>query len=157
MSAAILPCRPGRRSSRFCAKVPSLGYATYYAEQHGLHKEQSPFHVDAGENRFENDYYRLTLDARTGGIKSLYDKRGQKELVRQDSKYACNELVAREDDEVDNKCHFTGKQWLMREQPSAIEVAEQGPVRLVVEVTGRVVDDSTVPAGDHSLSRSAPG
>ena len=138
----------GQSQVAFCAKVPSLGYATYYAvlesgEDTARAAEKSPFQVEAEENRFQNDFYRLTLDPRTGGIKSLFDKRGQKELVRQDSKYACNELMAKEDDEVDNKCHFTGKEWMMRQQPSSIKVVEQGPVRLVVEVTGRVVDDST--------------
>ena len=133
-----------RRRSPFRADVPSLGYAAYYAvAQRATKPETSPFDADTEKNRFENDFYRLTLDPGSGGIKSLFDKRGRKELVRQDSHYACNELVAREDDEVDNKCHFTGKQWLMREQPSMIRVVENGPVRLVVEVTGRVVDDST--------------
>ena len=127
----------------FCADVPSLGYATYYAVAKAAPAAASPFRADVEQNRFENDFYRLTLDPDTGGIKSLFDKRGRKELVRQDSHYACNELVAREDDEVDNKCHFTGKKWQMREQPSTIKVVENGPVRLVVEVMGRVVDDST--------------
>ena len=129
----------------FGAEVPSLGYATYYATTDNTFAPAiapEPFQIDARRNRFENRFYRVVLDARTGGIKSFYDKQGRKELVRQDSRYACNELVAREDDEVDNKCHFTGKQWSMREQPSAIKVVEHGPVRLVVEVTGRVLDDS---------------
>ena len=128
----------------FYAEVPSLGYATYYVTgEKAAPPAASPFQVDVERNRFENDFYRIVVDSATGGIRSLYDKRRQKELVRQDGKYACNELVARENDEVDIKTHLTGKQWLMREHPSSVKVTENGPVRLVVEVAGQFMDHST--------------
>ena len=38
--------------------------------------------------------------------------------------------------------HLTGKQWRMREHPSTIRVAENGPVRLVIEVSGRLLEHS---------------
>ena len=127
----------------FCAQVPSLGYATYYITPSGAAPQAaSPFRADSANLAFDNDFYRIMLDAATGGIRSLYDKRTQKELVRQGSNYACNELMALEDDDVDIRRHLTGRQWRMREHPSTIKVVENGPVRLVVEVAGRFLENS---------------
>jgi alpha-mannosidase len=127
----------------FCADVPSLGYATYYAVGgQSTAPAASPFQIDLAKNTFENGFYRIKLDPSTGGIQSILDKRTQKELVRQGGKYQCNELVGLEDDEVDIRMHLTGKRWRMREHPSTIRVAENGPVRLVVEVTGQLLEHS---------------
>jgi alpha-mannosidase len=128
----------------FCADVASLGYATYYATwRRDAPRSPSPFLVELNTKRFENSFFRLELDAATGGLKSVYDKRTRTELIRQNSRYACNELRALEDDEVDIRAHLTGKQWLMRQYPSIVTVAENGPVRLVVEVAGEFLDRSS--------------
>jgi alpha-mannosidase len=127
----------------FCADVPSLGYATYYVVGgQSMGPAASPFQIDSANNTFENGFYRIKLDPSTGGIQSILDKRTQKELVRQAGKYQCNELVWLEDDEVDIRMHLTGKRWRMRENPSAIRVAENGPVRLVIEVAGQLLEHS---------------
>jgi alpha-mannosidase len=128
----------------FCAEVPSLGYATYYVTSDAPRPQAaSPFRVDLGKNLLENEFYRLGLDAATGGIRSIQDKRTGRELVRKAGPYACNELVALEDDDIDTHSHLTGKQWRMREHPSTIRVVEDGPVRLVIEVAGRFLESSS--------------
>ncbi len=129
----------------FCAEVPSLGYTTFYACQTAKPKSPgsgSRFRVDLAGQTFENDFFRLQLDRPSGGIKSLYDKKSRRELVRQNDKYVCNELLALEDDDVDIGTHLTGRQWLGREHSSAVRVAENGPVRLVIEVTGGLLQGS---------------
>ena len=127
----------------FLADVPSLGYATYYAiDGQSAAPAASPFEVDTANYTFQNGFYRIRLDPSTGAIQNILDKHTQKELVRQGGKYQCNELVALEDDEVDIRMHLTGKQWRMREHPAKIRVAENGPVRLVVEVEGKLLEDS---------------
>lgn len=127
----------------FSADVPSLGYATYYLiDGQAATLPASPFQIDAANNVFENSFYRIQFDPSTGAIRSILDKRTQKELVRQGGKYQCNELVALEDDDVDIRMHLTGKQWRMREHPATIRVAEDGPVRLVIEVNGKLLEHS---------------
>ncbi|MBM4039611.1 MAG: hypothetical protein FJ290_13975, partial [Planctomycetes bacterium] len=128
----------------FCAEVPSLGYATYYASWDASEKAlPSPFRVDAATSRFENDFYRVELDPKTGGAASLHDKRSRQELVRRHGGLAWGELVALEDDDMDIRCHLTGKRWAAHDYTSKISVAENGPVRLVVEVAGPFMDAST--------------
>jgi alpha-mannosidase len=128
----------------FPADVPSLGYATYYVvEEQSTAPAALPFQVDEANTTFENRFYRIRFDPSTGAIQSILDKRTQNELVRQGGKYQCNELIAVEDNEVDIRMHLTGKEWRMREHPSKIRVAENGPVRLVIEVDGRLLEGST--------------
>ena len=128
----------------FLADVPAMGYATYYVPWgKAPAATPSPFTVDVASNRFENQFYRVRLDAATGAISSLLDKRNGRELVRQASVYGFNELVAFEDTDEDIGMHLTGKRWLGREHASTIKVVENGPVRLVIEVSGQFLDTST--------------
>jgi alpha-mannosidase len=136
-------CKDDKVRVAFCADVPSLGYSTYYViKRQSAAPADSPFQMDSANNTFENNFYRIRLDPSTGGIPSILEKRTQKELVRQGGKYQCNELVGLEDDEVDIRMHLTGKQWRMREHASTLRVAENGPVRLVIEVTGGLLNQS---------------
>jgi alpha-mannosidase len=128
----------------FCADVPSLGYATYYATWTNKQPAAaSPFTVDGATQTFENSFYRVQLDPAKGQIKSLIDRQTGRELVQQDSKFGFNELVAMEDTDEDIGMHLTGNQWLGREHPSIIKVVENGPVRLVIEVAGQLLDASS--------------
>jgi alpha-mannosidase len=78
-------------------KVPSMGYKTYYLEafQEEIKggrdrnnqiplKPTYPSNVDASSNNdtFENQFYRITFGK--GGLKSIYDKQLQKELLMTD-------------------------------------------------------------------------
>jgi alpha-mannosidase len=127
----------------FVAGVPSLGYASYYLAWRNKTQAASAFQIDLARHTFENKFFRLELNPATSGIRSLFDKRNSRELAGQDGPYACNELVAFEDDDEDIGLHLTGKRWLAREQPSTIRVLEQGPVRLVIEVSGKILDASS--------------
>ena len=48
-----------------------------------------------------------------------------------------------EDNDIDIGTHLTGRRWLGRAHPSTIHVLENGPVRLVIEVKGKLLDAST--------------
>lgn len=135
--------KSGKIQIVFCTDVPSLGYSTYYALLDRKQPESvSPLVVDPNKNIFENAFYRLVLDGKTGGIKSILDKRNNQELVKQNSKFTLNELLALEDSDNDTGTHFTGKQWLMREYPSTFQIVENGSVRLVIAVEGMFIDNS---------------
>jgi alpha-mannosidase len=127
----------------FPAEVPALGYATYYASwADAPASASSPFTVDVANHTFENSFYRLRLDPATGTIRSLLDKRRNRELVRQGSAYGCNELVVFEDTDEDIGMRLTGRRWLAREHASSIDVVENGPVRLVIQVGGKLLQAS---------------
>jgi alpha-mannosidase len=77
-------------------KVPSMGYKTYYlqpfaeAVKNGDQGNQipliptNPSNIDASANAdsFENQFYKITFSK--GGLKSIYDKQLQKELLQTD-------------------------------------------------------------------------
>ncbi len=145
--ARLVPCQVTASNTHqsvriiFPAQVPSLGYATYYVSW-VKDAEPDAFRFNTGGNTFENSFYRLELDPVTGGIKHLLDKRTGRELVRSNSRYSFNELMALEDDDVDIGLHLTGRQWFAREHPSRIQVTENGPVRLVIEIQGKLLQRS---------------
>jgi len=74
---------------RFLAEdVPGLGYKLF-----AIRPVKSPSDSVAKlatpppDNTFESPYYRLTIDAATGSIRSIWDKQLQKELVDKQSPY----------------------------------------------------------------------
>lgn len=73
--------------------VPAMGYKGY-----ALRKADSPrdplLAVSVGSGpTMENQYYRLEVDMRTGGLKSLYDKTVGRELVDQGAAYTLNQFL----------------------------------------------------------------
>jgi alpha-mannosidase len=76
---------------RFVARdVPALGYKVYLLR----HTDQAvtpPHALHTGV--LENDYYRIALDPATGAVRSIYDKRLQRELVDQQSPYRFGEYL----------------------------------------------------------------
>ena len=71
----------GRQHFIFAAKVPSMGYATYNLQKNVPSTLSSPEEFSIADNVMENRKYRVTIDAATGDIKSLYDKTLSQELL----------------------------------------------------------------------------
>jgi hypothetical protein len=107
--------------------VPPLGYKTYR-----LLPTQNPptfsGNINAEESSLENRFFKVTLDPRTGGIASIYDKELSHEIVDQDAADKLNQFVAR--------WVQTGK----REGPSSAKITkgQTGPVygSLVIRSAG---------------------
>lgn len=73
----------------FAEKVPSMGYKTYALEfRKGA---DNPEFEMVQAPQFENDFYNVQFDTKTGGIKSLFDKKLNRELVDQDAQFKLNE------------------------------------------------------------------
>ncbi|HXC35405.1 MAG TPA: glycoside hydrolase family 38 C-terminal domain-containing protein, partial [Candidatus Acidoferrales bacterium] len=72
--------------------LPAIGYRTY--REIGL-KEIPPDAVEISGNRIENEYYRVTLNPKTGGIASIYDKQPGRQLVDTRADYDLGELIYR--------------------------------------------------------------
>lgn len=79
----------GQLSFIFIAEnVPSIGYKTYYL---GGYEGRPDVQTRSGNNSFENSYYKIEFAA--GGVKSIYDKRINKELVNS-SKFLAGEVLS---------------------------------------------------------------
>ncbi|KPJ64725.1 hypothetical protein AMK68_00750, partial [candidate division KD3-62 bacterium DG_56] len=90
-----VPCRTGLRGRdpqiHLVARVPASGYRTYLVvpgEPKAVKGE-----VRLRGNVFENRYYRVTLDRKTGGISSIYDKELRRELVDRRSPHVANQYI----------------------------------------------------------------
>ena len=80
---------------RFLAQdVPSLGYKCYQVVQlKGRASSPSVEPPLPPDNRLENSFYRIEIDASTGGVKSLFDKQLNRELVDVKSPYRLNQYL----------------------------------------------------------------
>lgn len=119
------------RTIMFLARdVPSLGYKTY------ILKRQRPKNLQSGllatPERVENEYFTVSLDSRSGWVRSIVDKRTGREVLSGDGNKL--QLLADYPSAWDAwNVGLTGVEY-----PSTfrkIEIVERGPVRTVVRVT----------------------
>jgi alpha-mannosidase len=136
----------------FAAKVPSVGYSVYNVEPDTGAVNSRSF-LQVSENSLENAFYRVTLNS-DGDVASIFDKSIGKELLAAPARLAIS---------YDNPQQWPA--WNMdwdQEQaapreyvrgPAKIRVAENGPVRVAVEVIretagSRFVQTIRLSAGD---------
>ena len=112
--------------------MPAGGYKTFYVDmtKPGEFNEAIPF----TGNTFETDFFRIKFDMKTGGIVSLYDKRYNKEYVKEGGEL--NKLrIYLEDKKGGMKSWTINK--IVREEDvtnvQSVKVVENGPVRACVE------------------------
>ncbi len=72
--------------------IPPLGYAVFTIAPAENALEVKPRTVFRS-NTLENDFYRVTIDPRSGGLASLYDKQLKVELVDQACSYRLNQYI----------------------------------------------------------------
>ncbi|MBN1917464.1 MAG: hypothetical protein JW889_06105, partial [Verrucomicrobia bacterium] len=74
--------------------VPAVGYRTYrITDKKRAAPADSALRVEGAA--IENEFYRVTLDEKTGAVVSIYDKELERELVDPSAGYGVNELFAR--------------------------------------------------------------
>ena len=90
-----LPCQltrfaEGKQGFIFAGHVPSMGFATFDVEELSeiAHTSSSDSTFTISENQMENNKYRVTLNAQTGDIKSIYDKKIKQELLNSPLRFA---------------------------------------------------------------------
>jgi hypothetical protein len=87
----VLSTGPAYRRVRFLAQnVPSVGYKAYALKQSTVEPEVPQA---LSEGTLENQYYKVTLDPDGGGVKSIYDKELNQELVNASSPYAFDQYL----------------------------------------------------------------
>ena len=70
---------------RFLAKdLPAVGYKCF-SISYG--NDRKPADTNSNQNTVENAFYRLTIEAGSGALKSIYDKQLQREIVDSNSPY----------------------------------------------------------------------
>jgi len=126
----------GRPDTLFAAKVPAMGYTTYYMKD-----EESPQYeseVKAFKNGIENQHLIVEFEGHTGYIKRIYDKDEERELL---SGYGAVPVVI---DETGHDTWSHAKNFFTKEMAhfgdAKIQVIEEGPVRVTVEVISRYND-----------------
>lgn len=126
--------------------IPAGGYKTFYVDmtRPGEQNEAIPFH----DNTFETDFFRVKFDMKTGGIVSLYDKRSNKEYVRDGEQL--NKLRVYLEDKKGGMKSWTINKIVGEEDVTnikSVKVVEKGPVRACIE---------TVKTWENQVLRNAP-
>jgi hypothetical protein len=87
-----VPCQalPEGGSCFVATALPSVGYRSYRSATPAGSAKQA---ATISGNVMENEFYRVTLDPRTGALKSIFDKESRRELVDADSEYGLGELI----------------------------------------------------------------
>ena len=126
-------------------KVPALGYATFFVRpaQQLAHR---PSVLKASPQGLENEFIRLTVDAKTGCITSLYDKRGGAETLAPANSdtggpkdFACGNLLQtfvdtpKEYDAWNIDADFEKQYWSL-DKADEVKLIESGPLRAVIRV-----------------------
>jgi hypothetical protein len=94
----VLRDEPAYQRIRFMARgVPAIGYKTYQVRDKaaGATPETPPATAasQSQPDTIENDFYRVRLDAESGAIRSIYDKRLGRELADESSPYRFGQYV----------------------------------------------------------------
>ncbi len=135
----VLERTPGDDQTRFRAvflaeNVPSFGYRIYRAVPFGgtLEPARTRLVVDAGS--LENEYLKVDIDTKTGWIKSLYDKRGHREVFSGPGN-VLQSIVDEPESMSAWNLGLRGNALNTGETGAAVQVIEAGPVRGVIRIT----------------------
>jgi alpha-mannosidase len=112
--------------------MPAGGYRTFYVDI----TKPAEFNqaISFNNNTFETDFFRIKFDMMTGGIISLFDKRSNKEYVRDGGEF--NKLRIYLEDKNGGMKSWTINKIVREEDVTNVEsvkVIENGPVRACVE------------------------
>jgi alpha-mannosidase len=112
--------------------MPAGGYRTFYVDmtKPGEFSQPIPF----TDNTFETDFFKIKFDMKTGGIVSLYDKRSNKEYVKDGGQL--NKLRIYLEDRKGGMKSWTINKIVKEEDVTnvaSVKVVENGPVRACVE------------------------
>jgi len=72
--------------------IPAIGYKIYRILT-SERQPECPEEFQSREDSFENDYYRINIDAKTGAVARLYDKELEKELTDTESPWQIGQFI----------------------------------------------------------------
>ena len=90
---AVLPCQalPEGGNCFVAEDLPAIGYRLYRNQI--APTDNAPEAARISGNQIENEFYRVTLNPKTGGISSIYDRQIGCELVDTNSDFDLGELI----------------------------------------------------------------
>jgi len=123
----------------FVADVPALGYSTYYLKEGTV-----DFETLAKDLTLENEFLRVTVDARTGTIRELYDKKANR-IVFNRFQYEATQPKENNLFQVLHEAPHPMSAWIIGEitnvenllKPEEVKLVENGPVRSKIRVVYR--------------------
>ncbi|MGI6019138.1 MAG: alpha-mannosidase [Marvinbryantia sp.] len=123
-------CRvEGRRRITFMADVPALGYALYYAKPKEAENEEEKKSDALNPYILENRYIKVIFSQETGTIESIYDKKNEREVLKERSSVAIiedlNDTWGHQLKKLDKK--------IGEFQMISAKIADCGPVRKAVQ------------------------
>lgn len=118
--------------------IPALGYKTYKIKKDKINNQHN---IQITTKNIETPFYKINLDEQ-GLFTSIYDKRNNRELLKENQKG--NLLIAYEDkpmnfDNWDIDNYYTEKKWEITDLES-IEVIENGNIRSCLEIKRKFCD-----------------
>ena len=107
--------------------LPAIGYRSYRQAASARPVDNA---VRFSEGQMENEFYRVSLEGRTGALKSILDKETGRELVDPQSEYGLGEMIYVSGGEGSSAMHFGGPApKLAIHRPQAARVRQtNGPV-----------------------------
>ena len=151
------------------AGVPGLGYRTYYVR--GAAKHAAVSEIKASGEALENDLVRLKVDAQTGCMTSLYDKRSKTEALAASetdtggpTQSVCGNLLQafrdkpKQWDAWNIDADFEKEHWDL-DHADEVKLVESGPLRAILRVKNHFqnstfVRDITITAGSPRVDVS---
>ncbi len=121
---------PGSRNRLcFSAELPSMGYEVFrLVPRAGAGQTE---HLPATESSIENDFFRLEINADTGCLASLHDKRHGFEWLRRE---AARLVVISDPSDTWSHGILRFDTEIGQFSPTAVELVEHGPVRSTLRV-----------------------
>ncbi len=127
----------------FLAKVPSMGYKTFYLVE-GEGSVEGSTNLTESDNVLENEFFRVEIEKESGTVKSLYDKSAGRFVV-QKNRYLYTRPVFSNLLQVLYELPHNMSAWIIGEisrsenliRGAKTEPIETGPVRATVKVTHR--------------------
>ncbi len=139
-------------ATMFNADLPPLGYSVFWAYRE---KESNEFTLEkmlsATDSTLENEWNKLTFDASTGWITSIFDKKNGLEILT----YPASPIVL-DDSETDTWAHgvTSFRKDIGQFVDSKITLLENGPLRCTLRVVSKF--GSSTLQQDFSLYRDIP-
>ena len=137
-----------RREGRFYAimaeDIPAMGYKTFNIIIEDKQKDAAK-RTQMIDNVIENNFYKITLNPETGGIKSLFDKELGRELVDSESSWDLGAFIY---EKLDNRRqmeqHRTDNYTRVGLSDAVITAGEHGDIYQSIHVRGKApgVDES---------------
>ena len=134
----------------FMAKLPAMGYSTFWLKK-GMPQVQTDQHLICTERTLENDFLKIEIDEKTGGIRQLTDKETGKNYF---SAPGCVGVVI-DEHHSDTWGHglYEYRDEIGRFSCQKVEILEEGPVRARLRTTA--VYGGSVLRSDYILDRNA--